>query len=195
MRLDTNFYQQDTLTVAQELIGKVLVRELDNKKIKSKIVETEAYIGPYDKACHAYQNKKTKRTKAMFAPGGYTYVYQIYGIHYCFNIVTSKENNPEAVLIRAIEPLTALEVIEKRRQIKSNRSADLTNGPGKLCQALEIDKSLNNYDLTSGEKIYVIDEGKSCEVVSAKRINIDYAEEYKDKLWRFYIPNNPFVSK
>ncbi|GAB6098421.1 DNA-3-methyladenine glycosylase [Halanaerocella petrolearia] len=195
MRLEADFYQRDTLTVAQELIGKVIVRRIAGTEVKCRIVETEAYIGPQDKACHAYQNKRTKRTAAMFAPGGYTYVYLIYGIHYCFNIVTSYQGKPAAVLIRAVEPFTGLEVIKENRQIKSNKVADLTNGPGKLCQALDIDLSLNQYNLTTGEELYLIDDNIDVTINRSQRINIDYAEEYKDKLWRFCIADNSFVSK
>lgn len=194
MRLGEEFYQRDTLTVARDLLGQVIVRKLNNSKVESRIVETEAYIGPRDKACHAYQNKRTDRTEAMFGPGGYTYVYLIYGIHHCFNIVTGKQDKPEAVLIRAVEPITGLDLIKERRQIKSKKIEDLTNGPGKLCEALEIDKTLNHYDLTMGEELYLVNRTRDPEIKTSNRINIDYAEEYADKQWRFYIADNSFVS-
>ena len=194
MRLKKDFYRRDGLTVAKDLLGKILVRKINGQKIKAKIVETEAYIGPEDKACHAYDNKRTKRTKTMFAPGGVAYVYLIYGMYNCFNVVANK-NKPEAVLIRAVEPLSHLSLIKKNRDIKSNKTIDLTNGPGKLAQALEIDCSLDGYDLITGEKLYIIDNDEELEIENDKRINIDYAEEYKDRPWRFYIAGNSFISK
>jgi DNA-3-methyladenine glycosylase len=195
LKLKLDFYQRDGVNVAQDLLGKLLVRELDGQKIISKIVETEAYIGPEDKACHAYQNKRTKRTEVMFGRAGNAYIYLIYGMYNCLNIVTASVGKPEAVLIRAVEPIEGLDTIRKYRQIKSKKVEDLTNGPGKLCQALAIDKKLNGYDMTYGDKLYVLDSNYKLEVVKDKRINIDYAEEYKKKLWRFYIKGNPFVSR
>ncbi|MCK8825415.1 DNA-3-methyladenine glycosylase [Fuchsiella alkaliacetigena] len=195
MRLTREFYQQEALVVAEQLLGKLLVRKVAEEEIITKIVETEAYIGPEDKACHAYQNKRTKRTKVMFKQGGYAYVYLIYGIHNCFNVVSGVEGKPEAVLVRAVEPVSNLEFIKSQRDIKSKRVEDLTNGPGKLSQALEIDRELNGYDLTIGDQLYIKDTQQSYEIEQDTRINIDYAEEYRDKLWRFYIKNNSFVSK
>ncbi|GAB6138609.1 DNA-3-methyladenine glycosylase [Halanaerobaculum tunisiense] len=195
MRLGADFYQQDALTVAKQLIGQVIVRHLEGTKVKCRIVETEAYIGPEDKACHAYQNKRTNRTEAMFGPAGFTYIYLIYGLHHCFNIVTGRQDKPEAVLIRAVEPLTGIDTIQNRRQIKSNLKKDLTNGPGKLCEALQIDKSFNQYDLTSGEELYLSKQEEGFSIATSPRINIDYAQEYTKKEWRFFIPDNPFVSQ
>ena len=195
MRLEAEFYQQDGITVAKELLGKILVREIGGQKVKAKIVETEAYLGPEDKGCHAYQNKKTKRTKTMFNPGGCTYIYLIYGMYNLLNVVTN-DQKPEAVLIRAVEPISGLDIIKDNRAIKSNKLRDLTNGPGKLSQALAIDRDLNNYYLINGNKLYIEkdNQDQDYEIAASKRINIDYAEEYKDKLWRFYIKENPFVS-
>ncbi len=195
MRLALDFYQRDAITVAKDLLAKVLVRRVKGQEIRARIVETEAYVGPEDKGCHAYQNKRTKRTEVMFWPGGYTYVYLIYGMYNCLNIVTGSEDKPEAVLIRAIEPLDGLDIIKENRVIKSKKLANLTNGPGKLCQALDIDRELNGYNLNRGDDLYLEDNHEVVEVAKAKRINIDYAQEYKDKLWRFYIKNNGFLSK
>lgn len=196
MKLDYDFYKNDAVTVAKELLGKLLVRNINGKEIVCKIVETEAYVGPEDKGCHAYNNKKTKRTEVMFLKGGHAYVYSIYGIHFCFNIVTNKEEKPEAVFIRAVEPLTGIDIIKKNRKISSKKIVNLTNGPGKLAQSLSIDKGLNGYNLISGNDLYIKDdiENSAFEIIAGKRINIDYAQEYKDKLWRFYIKGNPFVS-
>ncbi|MCK8826346.1 DNA-3-methyladenine glycosylase [Natroniella acetigena] len=194
MKLGAEFYSQDAVTLAQKLLGKLLVRRIEDKEIVAKIVETEAYVGPEDKACHAYDNKRTERTEIMFAQGGYSYVYLIYGIHHCFNVVAGDEGKPEAVLIRAVEPVTGLTVIKENRQIKSNRVEDLTNGPGKLCQALAIDRKLKGYNLSTGTELYIRDNQQEYELLTTPRINIDYAEEYKDKLWRFCIKGNSFLS-
>lgn len=159
-----------------------------------KIVEVEAYVGSKDAACHAYNNKCTSRTKVMFGQGGYAYVYLIYGIYYCMNIVTNKENYPEAVLIRAIEPIDGLDLMKRRRG--TDKLLNLCSGPGKLCAAMGITKIQNGMDLC-GENLYLL-SGETIDpecIVSTPRINIDYAKEAKDYLWRFIIKNNPFVSK
>ncbi|WP_408956175.1 DNA-3-methyladenine glycosylase [Natroniella sp. ANB-PHB2] len=194
MKLGVDFYSQDAVTLAQKLLGKLLVRKIDGEEIVTKIVETEAYVGPEDKACHAYNNKRTDRTKIMFAQGGYSYVYLIYGLHHCFNVVSGKKGKPEAVLIRAVEPVKGLRVIKKNRQIKSKRIEDLTNGPGKLCQALAIDKNLNGYNLSTGVELYIRDRQQEYDLLTTPRVNIGYAEEYKGELWRFCIKGNTFLS-
>ncbi|WP_053954951.1 DNA-3-methyladenine glycosylase [Inediibacterium massiliense] len=195
MKLDESFYRKDALILAKDLLGKILVRKIDNHFIECKIVETESYIGPLDKGCHAYNNKRTKRTEVMFWRGGHAYIYMIYGMYYCLNIVAANKDEPQAVLIRGVEPLNEFEILKENRKIKSKHLKDLTNGPGKLCDALNITKELNGYDMVAKDELYIKDNHEKVEIVSAKRINIDYAEEYKDKLWRFYIKENPFVSK
>ena len=196
MSLNYDFYQKDAVSAAKALLGKIIVREIDDEKIIVKIVDVEAYMGAEDKASHAYNNKKTKRTKTMFEKGGLAYIYLIYGIYHCFNIVTAAKNDPQAVLIRGVEPVNSLELIKENRDIKSSNIEDLTNGPGKLSEALEIDKSLNGCDLVKSNKLYLLDsEDNNFEIVAAPRVNIDYAEEYKDKKWRFYIRGNKFISK
>ena len=193
--LNREFYLQNAEIVAKELLGKYIVRKYEDKKIVCKIVETEAYIGPEDKACHAYNNRCTERTKVMFEEGGKAYIYFIYGMYYCLNIVVEREGKPEAVLIRGVEPVENREEIEKNRKIKSKKEQDLTNGPGKLCTALKIDKSLNGYDITKKGELYIVEGESAVDIKSTTRINIDYTEEYKDKHWRFYIKGNKFVSK
>ncbi len=195
LRLDLSFYQKDAITLAQDLLGKLLIREIDGEKIMAKIVETEAYMGPEDKAAHSYNNKRTERTEVMFGRAGRAYIYLIYGKYYCLNIVAALENIPQAVLIRAVEPVKGVEIIKKNRPIKSQKIQDLTNGPGKLCDALKIDKSFNGTDLVYENQLYILDHPQNFKIQSSKRINIDYAQEYKDKLWRFYIKENSFVSK
>lgn len=194
--LKQDFYRQNAITVAKELIGKKLVRKIGDEIIETKIVETEAYMGPEDKASHAYDNKRSKRTETMFAEGRIAYIYLIYGMYYCLNVVTEREGKPEAVLIRAVEPLSGMKIIESNRDIKSKKREDLTNGPGKLCQALKIDKSLNGVNFTANKELYIEkEEENNFEIGKGKRVNIDYAEEYKDKLWRFYLKGSSFLSK
>jgi len=196
LRLKQEFYQKDAVQAARDLLGKIIVRKYDGKTITVKIVETEAYCGAEDKASHAHNNKKTKRTAPMFKKGGHAYIYLIYGMYYCLNVVTAAENNPHAVLIRGVEPLKGLKYIKENRQIKSSRSKDLTNGPGKLSQALKIDKSFDGCNLVENNSLYLTDGGtEDFEIESSPRVNIDYAEEYKDKKWRFLIKNNKYVSK
>lgn len=196
MRLKYKFYQKDAVQAAKDLLGKIIVRKYNGKTIKAKIVETEAYSGVEDKASHAYNNKKTKRTAPMFKQGGHSYIYLIYGMHYCLNVVTATEDNPHAVLIRAVEPIKGLKYIKENRKIKSSKIQDLTNGPGKLSQALKIDKSLNGCNLVESKSLYIIESQKEkFKFDSSPRINIDYAAEYKDKEWRFFIKKNNYLSK
>lgn len=196
MRLDYRFFQKDAVPAARALLGKYLVRKINDQKIIVKIVDTEAYQGADDKASHAYNNRKTKRTKTMFGRGGLAYIYLIYGMYYCFNIVTAAAEKPHAVLIRAVEPVAGLDLIKENRKIKSKKIEDLTNGPGKLSQALKIVKSLDGSDLVKSNKLYLIDsQNNNFKIEAAPRVNIDYAEEYRDKNWRFYIKENKFISK
>ena len=209
-KLKRIFYGQPTLDVAKNLLGKYLIHESGNKIYAGKIVETEAYVGPKDLASHASRGR-TPRTELMFGEAGHGYIYLIYGMYYCFNVVTEKENYPAAVLIRALEPAEGFK--EKKEK--------LLNGPGKLCREMKIDKNLNGADLTKGKSaftlstpstssgtmsssrlrqdaVWIEDRGEKISpsrIVSKKRIGVDYAEKYKDKLWRFYIRENKFISK
>lgn len=124
----SQFFERDALNVAEDLLGHFLIREINGKKIVTMIVETEAYCGAIDKGCHAFGNRRTKRTEAMFLPGGYSYIYLIYGLNYCLNVVTEKKDNPHAVLIRAVEPIEGLDIIKQNRP-KIEKMHDLTNGP------------------------------------------------------------------
>lgn len=195
-RLTKSFYGQDALYVAPRLLGKTLVRKLGDTYVRCKIVEVEAYTGIHDKAAHVYNNRRTSRTESMFLAGGHTYVYLIYGIHHCLNIVTGVLDKPQGVLIRGVEPLDAqsLELIKGNRPIKSKKLAALTNGPGKLCAALSIDKEFNGYDLIKGDLLFLEDAKLAAPIVCAPRINIPYAEEYIQNPWRYYIKDNPYVS-
>ena len=195
-----DFFNVDSVILAKKLLNKYLIREYDNKKIITKIVETEAYMGVIDKAAHVYKNKKSVRTAPLYLSGGHIYVYLIYGMYNCLNIAANKENIPECVLIRAVEPINNFDEISFNRYSKSYdelnnyQRKNITNGPGKLCKALNIDRSLSGKYIL-GSELYIMDnEDENFEIVTDKRINIDYAEEYKDKLWRFYIKNNKYVS-
>jgi DNA-3-methyladenine glycosylase len=189
-KLTREFYNRDTLKVASELIGKILVRVYGGDILSARIVETEAYIGAIDKASHCYKGE-TDRTKVMFGPPGYSYVYLIYGMYYCFNVVTEGEGCGSGVLIRGIEPIENIEIMSFNRygkllkDITKQQLKNISNGPGKLCKALNISKNENKLDLTKDE-LYIIDDGfKDFNIERSKRINIDYAEEAKDFLWRF----------
>jgi len=194
--LEPKFYLGNGLEVAKGLLGKFLVREEEGKAYYFKIVETEGYMGAIDKGAHVYGEKKTERTRPLYEVGGTTYIYLIYGMYHCLNIAAGKENEPYCALIRAVEPLDdeALQYARNNRNIKSKKDKDLTNGPGKLCKALHIDKSLNEKLVTQKGELWIADHKEDFEIVSAKRINIDYAEEYAEKPWRFYIKDNPYVS-
>lgn len=194
--LDKTFYLRDGLEVAKDLLGQVLVRNIEGNRARFRIVETEAYLGPDDKGAHSYGGKRTPRTMPIFEDGGITYIYLIYGMYNCLNIVANHKDIPHCVLIRAVEPLDdhAVEFCKQYRKIKSKKIEDLTNGPGKLCKALEIDKQLNEAAVTEKGAIYIEEGIAPFSIVCDKRINIDYAEEYRDKEWRFYIEGNKFVS-
>jgi DNA-3-methyladenine glycosylase len=195
-KLTQRFFDQKTELVAKELLGKVLVRKLNDKKLSGMIVETEAYVGPQDLASHASKGK-TNRTQVMFSDGGYWYVYMIYGFYYCLNIVTETRDYPAAVLVRALEPLEGIEKMKENR--RTGNITNLTNGPGKLCQALEITKDIDGTSaIAKNSKLYIEDrriEIPANQIVEAKRIGVDYAGIWKDKLLRFYIKDNPFVSR
>ncbi|WMJ78403.1 MULTISPECIES: DNA-3-methyladenine glycosylase [unclassified Sedimentibacter] len=191
--LPRSFYDRDARLVAEDLIGKVIVRSYEDNVIKVRITETEAYIADIDKASHGYGGKVTPRTKVMFGPPGYTYVYFIYGMYYCLNFVTEREGVCSAVLVRGAEPVENIQQMCINRygrlmdDISKLQLKNLCNGPGKLCNALRITKDHNGIDLCGGE-IYVEDDGfEDFSVNRTKRINIDYSEEAKDFLWRYII--------
>ena len=168
--LSRGYFNRPTLTVARSLVGKYLIRCIDGREIAGKIVEVEAYVGSQDRACHASKGR-TQRTEVMFGPAGVAYVYLIYGMYHCLNVVTEREEFPSAVLIRAIEI-----------------DGKLIDGPGRLCHALQIDRRLNRVDLTTGEFLWFEDRGvsvKKGDVGIHPRIGVDYAGKWAEKLWRF----------
>jgi DNA-3-methyladenine glycosylase len=168
--LPRRYFNRPTLTVARSLIGKYLVRVIDGRILAGKIVEVEAYVGSEDKACHASKGR-TQRTEVMFGPAGISYVYLIYGMYHCLNVVTEREEFPSAVLIRAIEI-----------------DGKLIDGPGRVCRAMQIDRSLNCADLTIGESLWLEDRGELVrrgDLGAHARIGVDYAGEWAKKPWRF----------
>lgn len=195
-KLNRGFYLRNTVQVARELIGKELIYRSKRGLTSGIIVETEAYSGIDDPACHSYRGRRTDRTSVMFEEGGRAYVYMIYGMHYCFNVVTREKGVPEAVLIRALKPEKGISLMRKRRNIKSDKIEELTSGPGKLTQAMGIDDNCYGLDLC-GEKLFIKKGNeiiKDENIVAAERINIDYAGKAKDYPWRFYLRRSPFVS-
>lgn len=193
-KLERNFYTRDTITVAKELLGKYLVHVVNGIELKVKITETEAYCGIDDKGCHSYGGRITERTKVMYSEGGTSYVYIIYGMYDCFNVVSGKEGDPSAVLVRSGQAIDNFDYLSNNRfgkkydELTNYQKKNFLNGPGKLCKALRIDRNCNNINLCESENLYILDnsEENSSNIYTGKRINIDYAGEYADKPWRFY---------
>ncbi|HEX6176199.1 MAG TPA: DNA-3-methyladenine glycosylase [Candidatus Binatia bacterium] len=192
VKLPRSFYEQPTVVVAKQLLGKYLVRNHPQGMTVGRIVETEAYIGPHDLACHA-SHGRTPRTEVMFGPAGHAYIYFVYGVHYMLNLVTEEFDHPAAVLIRALEPTGGIELMETRRGTDKRRN--LCSGPGKLCRAFAIDRSLNAADLC-GDIIHIEDRGEPIPKFLARpRIGVDYAGKWKDKPFRFLVRGNEFISR
>jgi DNA-3-methyladenine glycosylase len=181
-KLARSFYDRDTVAVAQELLGKCLVHRSEGLERVGRIVEAEAYLGPHDLAAHSSKGL-TPRTRTMFGPPGHAYVYLIYGMHHCMNVVTQPEGTASAVLLRALEPVRNIE--------------GRTQGPGLLCRAMHIDKRLNGHDLTSDD-FFVADDGfpERFRIAKRSRIGVDYAgHHWARRLLRFYIAGNRYVSR
>lgn len=181
-RLGRSFYRRDATALARALIGKVLVHRVNEHEYAARVVETEAYVGPHDLACHASKGR-TKRTEVMFGPAGFSYVYLIYGMYPMLNIVAGDVGDAQAVLIRAAEPM-------------NDWRADLS-GPGKLCRAMQITLADNALDLTTSAKLFLLDDRQRAapRIIESKRIGIDYAGEWKDAMLRFYDGDSKAVSK
>lgn len=196
-RLDSAFYQRsDVVVLAQELLGKVIVTNFPEGLVAGRIVETEAYRAPDDKACHAHLNRFTERTKVMFLAGGHTYIYLCYGIHHLLNIITGSVGEAHAILIRGIEPIIGTDLMLRRRKL-AKLGPRIGAGPGVLSQALGVSKQQNATNmLTEETPIWIEDDGFTFrEIIAGPRIGIDYAEECADWPWRFYVSGNRFVSK
>ena len=199
-RLSQDFYAGDTVAIAQALLGKLLVRRLDGQLLAGRITETEAYIGRCDKACHAYNYRRTPRTETLFRAPGHAYIYRIYGMYHCLNFVTEPEGEPAAVLLRAVEPVAGLETIQRLRYgdkpLTPYRIRNFLNGPGKVCQGFGLTRAQNGLDLT-GDELFLCDGpedlGLPCpaprreRICRGPRIGVDYAQEARDFPWRFWL--------
>ncbi len=193
-RLPRDFYRLGAVDAAPALLGKMLVRRTPEGRRAGIIVETEAYVGSRDKGAHAYPNKRTPRTQVQFGPGGFAYVYQVYGAHFCLNVVTAPEGVPDVVLVRALEPVEGLDQMARRRGTED--PLELCSGPGKLCRAMDIGREQYGCDLC-GEALW-LEAGRAVapeDIRVSPRIHIDYAEEYRDVPWRFFLGASPFVSR
>jgi len=179
-KLDHSFFRRSGIEVARGLIGTILVRRFRGREYRARVVETEAYVGPHDLASHSSKGR-TKRTEVMFGAGGHAYVYFIYGMYDMFNVVASLEADPQAVLVRAAEPL-------------GDWQADLS-GPGKLARALHITRADNGVDLTGQKLFFLADPSSNPRVVRTKRIGVEYAGEWKDALLRFHDADSRAVSR
>lgn len=197
-RLGRRFYQRDAATLAKALLGQRLVRVIDGLMLAGVIVETEAYLGTIDKAAHTYNGRRTARNESMYADGGTVYVYFTYGMHHCMNVVAAGRDEPEAVLIRAVEPTHGIERMFENRAA-ARRTEDLCSGPAKLCQAMQIDKLLDGADLTGSKSVFI--QGLRQQAMSAgqvtttARVGVAYAGEWADKPLRFYVKGNGHRSR
>lgn len=203
-KLDRDFYNRDTLIVARDLLGKYLVRRREGKNLVGRVVETEAYIGRMDKACHAYGYRRTPRTETLFAPPGTAYIYLIYGMYCCLNFVTEPEGEPCAVLLRAVEPRAGADEMARLRfgctvaEMTAYQRKNFLNGPGKVCKGFSLSREQNGLDLT-GDELFLTDslsdlglppcpgDEKPLKIKVDKRVGIDYAEEAVDFPWRFLL--------
>jgi DNA-3-methyladenine glycosylase len=187
------FYNRDTVTVAREMLGARLVRLVEGRRVSGRIVEVEAYVGEMDSACHAHRGK-TARNAVMFGPPGYAYVYFIYGMHYCFNVVTDREGYAAAVLVRALEPVEGLDVMRARRP--GRKDVELANGPAKLCYALGIDRASNGTDLVDGGELWLEagSTNRKPQIASGPRVGVRGDEWALAVPWRFWVEGNRHVS-
>lgn len=189
-RLSRTFFNRETTKVAKDLLGKHLVRKTNKGNMIGKIIEVEAYLGPSDKACHCYQYKKTEKTKIMYMKPGTIYIYYIYGIYFCLNVITEEEGMPCAVFIRQLYPIKGIDLMKQNRNVRIGKNyKNLTDGPSKLCMAMKITKNLfNGIDSCSLESNLFFTYGdttNNSKIIENKRIGIDYADEDKDLLLRF----------
>ena len=193
-RLKKSDFLGNPFNVATDvLLGSYLCSYVDGQLCVGKITELEVYIGAEDKACHAYLNKKTVRNAPMFEAGGCAYVFFVYGMYNQFNVVVSPQGVANAILIRSLEPVYGIDIMKERR--KCDKLANLTTGPGKLCQALGINRDYNYTDLCESNVLWLSSRDNIPKYIALPRVGIDYAEEYKDVPWRFMIKDNKFISK
>ncbi len=192
--LPRSFYARSVLEVARACIGCVLVREGPDGLVAGRIVEAEAYRGPQDRAAHSFGGRRTPRTEAMFGAPGHVYVFFVYGMHWQLNLVTGSVGEPHAVLLRAVEPIAGLELMAARRGMSAGRR-ELTNGPGKLCQAFAVGSGDYGADLCGGGDLWLARAPRRAKVARAPRIGVDYAGSWAARPWRFFEPGNPYVSR
>ncbi|MFX0042686.1 MAG: DNA-3-methyladenine glycosylase [Candidatus Hodarchaeota archaeon] len=189
-RLTREFFNRDTKLVAKELLGKYLVRKSQQGFMVGKVIEVEAYLGINDKACHSYEYKMTERTKAMYEKPGTLYVYFVYGMYYCLNVITEPKGIPCAILIRQLYPVEGIDLMKRNRKVKIGKNfKNLCDGPGKLCMAMDITKeNFNGSDSCALDSALYFTQGEEVtnnDITLNKRIGIDYAEEDKDRLLRY----------
>lgn len=196
IKLPLSYFQsEDTLAIAQNLLGKFLVSNCGNQLTSGMIVETEAYLGAEDRACHAFGRRRTKRTEVMYLPGGHWYVYLCYGIHFLLNVVTHTIDEPHAILIRAIEPSEGIDVMLKRRHMQKVQYR-LTSGPGSVCLALGITTNLTGEEI--GKTVWIEDRGivvPKSKVIATPRVGVSYALEHAHLPYRFQVLSNPWTTK
>lgn len=204
--LDRAFFARDARNVARDLLGTLLVHRLDGQELIVRITETEAYVGPEDLASHARGGRMTQRNRVMFGEAGHVYVFLIYGMYHCFNITAGVVHRPEAVLLRAGEAVDGIETMLARRKLmgkamsEQRRSREIASGPGRLCQALGLDLTHNGLDLTAetlSHPVFIARDGFSVkpeDIEADARIGIDYAGEFREKPWRYYLKTNHTVS-
>ncbi len=204
IRLGRDQFAHDPVTMAKALLGATLVRILDSgDRLSGVIVETEAYLGAEDKAAHSFGGRRTARNEVMYGPPGMAYIYFTYGMHHCVNVVCGSEGEPVAVLLRAIAPIDGVSVMHENRRSPRRRTelrlTDLCSGPAKLCQAMQIDRSLNGVDLVKNNRLFI--EPSSSGHVAAKeirrsaRIGVAYAGDWAERPLRFHLANSPHVSR
>lgn len=187
------FYERSVLRVARDCLGKLLVHQFEDETLIGRIVEAEAYRGPEDRAAHSYGGLRSARTEVMFGRAGIAYVFLIYGLHCNFNIVTGAVDEPQAVLIRAVEPIRGMATMAAARRNPSNVHL-LTNGPGKLCAAFGIDRGHNGADLCA-PPLYLAEGPRPARILQTTRIGIDYAGVWAKRPWRWLDADSPYVSK
>lgn len=191
------FFLRDARLLAPDLLGRILVRAFpDGTELRGRIVETEAYLGPHDLACHTARGPKDGRARSMWLPGGHAYIYFTYGMHHCFNVVCGETPSGQAALIRAVEPLGDLAPWRARRA-KARRDTDLAAGPARLCQALDLDRTLDGHDLTLGDRLWIEagEPAPASRVRAAPRVGVDYAGAWAKRKLRFLVKDSPWASR
>ena len=193
-KLSRNFYRRPCKQVAEDLLGRTLVRIVEGQRVAGTIVETEAYLGIQDRAAHTYKGRRTPRVRSMWGDGGTLYVYFTYGMHHCANVVAGRAENPVAVLIRALAPQDGIEVMQRLR----GKNVDLCTGPARLCQAMSIDRTLDGADLVTAPSVWVeqgASRGLPRRIVRTPRIGVNYAGTWARRHLRYCIADNPHVSR